>query len=273
MMDLNQVPATDVRPLLSRDRADLLDLLRTLSSQQWDAASDAPGWSVKDLALHLLDDDLGLLSRSRDRDHSSFLAMDDHETFVAALAAKNERWIDGTRGLSARLITELLDWSGGQLDAYYASVDLLSEGYVSWASDGPVPFWLDMARELTERWVHQMQMREAVGRVDDYAVRYLAIVLRTFVWALPQQYRVHAPTATTVQVDLSSGGTWQLMSDGASRWSLAECTTEKPDARAHFSDDAGWRWLTGAVVSSEGVRLEGPPDLCEPLLDVRGIIV
>lgn len=49
------------------------------------------------------------------------------------------------------------------------SVDMVGEGHVSWASDGPVPLWFDMARELTERWVHQMQIREAVGRVGDYA--------------------------------------------------------------------------------------------------------
>lgn len=272
-MDLNQVPPTDVRPLLIRDRTDLLGLLRTLSPQQWNAPSDAPGWSVKGLALHLLDDDLGLLSRQRDRDHSNLLAMDDHETFVAALATKNERWIDGAGGLSTRVITELLAWSGAQLDEHYANVDLLGKGFVSWASDAPVPMWLDMARELTERWVHQMQMREAVGRVDDYAGCYLPTVLRTFVWALPHQFRVRAPAATTVEVDLSSGGIWHLVSDGASRWSLHEKTSTNPDARARFSDNAGWRWLTGALASREGVELEGPLDLCEPLLVVRGIIV
>ena len=48
---------------------------------------------------------------------------------------------------------------------------------MSWAGDGPVPLWFDIAQDLTERWVHQMQMREAVGRVEDYAQRYLPTVL------------------------------------------------------------------------------------------------
>lgn len=272
-MGLNQVPPTDVRSLLTRDRADLLGLLQTLSPQQWDAASQAPGWSVKALTLHLIDDDLGVLSRQRDRDRSSFLATDDHDAFVVALAAKNERWIDGAEGLSTRVITELLAWSGAKLDAHYAQVDLLGEGFVSWASDAPVPLWLDISRELTERWVHQMQIREAVGQVDDYARSYLPTVLRTFAWALPHQYRVNAPVATTVEVDLSSGGVWHLKSDGASRWSLHERTSAHPNARARFTDDAGWRWLTGALESREGVQLQGPMELCEPLLIVRGIIV
>ncbi len=63
--------------------------------------SAAPHWTVKDLVLHLLDDDLGWISRGRDGDRSGLLPMDDHESFVAALAAKNEQRIYGAQGLSA----------------------------------------------------------------------------------------------------------------------------------------------------------------------------
>ena len=194
-MDLDREPAFDVRPLLRRDRADLLELLRMLSSDEWNTASAAPGWSVRAVVLHLLDVDLGLLSRGRDRDYSSLLAMDDHATFVAALAEKNQRWIDAGRGLSPGVLIELLEFSGQRMDEYLDSLELSGDGHVSWAHDGPVPQWFEMARDLTERWVHQMQIREAVGRVDDYASRYLAAVLRTFVWALPHQYRAPAPVS------------------------------------------------------------------------------
>ncbi|MEU7906335.1 DinB family protein [Actinoplanes sp. NPDC049118] len=271
-MNLFQASVTDVRPLLSEERQDLLRLLRVLSPEQWLAPSAAPGWSVKDLALHLLDDDLGWLSRGRDGDLSGRLAMDDHESFVAALAAKNQRWIDGAQGMSGRVITELLEWSGQQMDTFYASMDLLGEGRVGWAGDGPVPIWFDIAQDLTERWVHQMQMREAVDRVEDFAQRYLPAVLRTFVWALPHQYRVAAAAGTAVQVDLAAGGSWVLVSDGSGRWSLEEGVADKPDARAELTSDAAWRWLTGAAVRMNGLHLQGPAELCQPLLAVRGIL-
>ena len=70
--------------------------------------------------------------------------------------------------------------------------------------------WFDIAQDLTERWVHQMQMREAVGRVEDYRDAFLPMVLRTFVWALPHQYAAPAPAGTTLEVDLSAGGIWWL---------------------------------------------------------------
>ena len=67
-MELWQAPVDDVRPLLVEDRAELLDLLTALSADEWLHPTAAPDWTVKDIALHLLDDDLGWLSRGRDAD-------------------------------------------------------------------------------------------------------------------------------------------------------------------------------------------------------------
>ena len=53
------MPALDVRPMLTGERETLLSLLRSLSSAEWRAETAARGWTVKDVALHLLDDDLG----------------------------------------------------------------------------------------------------------------------------------------------------------------------------------------------------------------------
>lgn len=271
-MNLCDAPAVDMRPRLIDERMDLLRFLRALAPGEWAVSSAAPGWSVKDLALHLLDDDLGWLSRGRDGDRSGQLSMCDHGAFVEALSAKNQRWIDGAQGLSTSVIIGLLEWAGREMDAYYATLDLDGDGQVSWASDGRVPIWFDIAQDLTERWVHQMQMREAVGRVEGYADAYRPTVLRTFVWALPHQYRVDASRGATVQLDLNSGGRWHLTCEGSTNWSLNEGVADQPDARAAFSDDAGWRWLTGACLPPEGVQLRGPANLTNPLLGVRGIV-
>jgi uncharacterized protein (TIGR03083 family) len=272
-VDLWEAAELDVRPTLPEERKDLLDFLAGLTRKQWLAPSAAPGWTVKDLALHLLDDDLGWLSRGRDNDQSSLLVMSDHASFVEALAAKNQMWVEGARGLSLPVVRGLLAWTGEQMDAYYASLDLRSEGRVSWASDGPVPIWFDIAQDLTERWVHQQQMREAVGQVRDYADKYLPLVLRTFIWALPHQYRPVAAEGTIVTVDVGHGGVWSLYSDGRAVWHLDEGGTAVADARIVFSDDAAWRWLTGAAWSSNQIVQDGPEELLEPMLRVRSIIV
>jgi hypothetical protein len=116
-------------------------------------------------------------------------------------------------------------------------------------------------------------MREAVGQVGNYADKYLHLVLRTLIWALPHQYRPVADEGTIVTVDVGRGGVWSLHSHGSGRWHLDEGGTAVADARIAFSDDAAWRWLTGAAWSTNQVVQDGPADLLEPVLQVRGIIV
>lgn len=256
-----------------RERRELLEWLEDLTPDEWHAPTTAPGWTVKDLALHLLDDDLGWLSRGRDGDRSGLLDTAVQSTFVAALAAKNEAWVRGAHQLSARVIAGLLEWTGKEMDDYDAGMELDGEGGVVWAADGPVPLWFDIAQDLTERWVHQMQMRLAVDKVGCYARAYLREVLRTFVYAFPHQYRSVSPIGTRVRVDLGTGGTWTLTRNGARRWELDEGAPEQPRASVHATDEAGWRWLTGAAVLEGGIATDGPEDLVGPLLAVRGIIV
>ena len=272
MTGLWQAEQRDVRPVLTRERADLLVLLEQLTDREWLAPTAVAGWRVKDLALHLLDDDLGWLSRGRDDDASGLLDSS-QSSFVVALAAKNQRWIDGAQGLSRRVVTDLLTWSGGEMDRYYADMDLSDRGSVAWASDEPVPLWFDVAQDLTERWVHQQQIRVALDRDDGYRDRYLPEVLRTFVWATPHQYRERAEAGVEVTLRLGGAGEWTLVSDGEGRWTLHERIATSPSAVVTATDDGAWRMFTGAALADGDVRAEGDPRLTEPLTRVRGILV
>jgi hypothetical protein len=123
-VELADVPVRDVRPLLTEERADFLALLASFGDAEWAMPTEAGRWRVKDVTLHLLDDELGWLSRGRDNDPSGLLDdTGDYRQFVAALDAKNQRWIDGASGLSHRVLTDLLEWSGRQVDQYYAAAD------------------------------------------------------------------------------------------------------------------------------------------------------
>ena len=179
-MELADVPVRDVRPLLTEERADFLALLASFGDADWVVPTEAGRWTVKDVALHLLDDDLGWLSRGRDNDRSGLLDdTGDYRQFVAALDAKNQLWVDGASGLSHRVLRDLLEWSGRQVDQYCAWLDLCAPSRVTWAGPGPVPVWFDLARDLTERWVHQQQIRDAV-RAPGSHDRFLPDVLHTF---------------------------------------------------------------------------------------------
>jgi hypothetical protein len=194
------------------------------------------------------------------------------EVPVRGLAERNQRWVEGARILSPPLITGLLGWSGEQLDAYLRTLDLVSPSSVYWAGD--VPMWFDLAREFTERWVHYRQVGEAAlrDRHDQPQDEYLPLVLRTFVWGFPHQYRAPAPAGTTIAVEVSGLGEWTLTRNSTG-WSLDEGRAAAAAASLRMSGEAAWRLLTGARYDTRQVQLSGDPALAEPLLRVRGIIV
>jgi len=259
----------DVRPLLTSGRAALVDLLASLSSSDWAAPTEAGHWRVGDVARHLLDDDLGMLSRWRDGDTSGLIPVSgSHQDFVAALDAKNERWVSAAAGLSPRVVTDLLTWSGAAVDAFLATVDLRAPRHVSWAG-GVVPAWLDIAREHTERWVHGRHIADAVGAVvDPDPVR--DEVLRTFVWAFPAQLGP-AADGTVVGVALGDDG-WSLHRSG-STWSLEDGWPSASAATLALDAEPAWRHLTGLPVAAGAARTTGDPDLVAGLFAVRSIIV
>jgi len=254
-MRLTDVPVVDLRGPLAGQRDRLLAQLDSLRPEQWAAATAAPRWSVKDIALHLIDVDLSWLARHRDHDQSGSLSPPSgHQEFVGRLADRNQQWIDGAQVLSPSLITAMLRWAGQQLDAYLSSLDLAQPSSVYWAGDAPV--WFDLAREFTERWVHYRQISEAVQPQppDGPHDQYLGLVLSIFVWGYPHQYRVAAPVGTTVAVEVSGIGAWTL-TRSASDWILDEGRPVTPAADRLATSSASMpRSRSRAAAKRSGAR-------------------
>jgi uncharacterized protein (TIGR03083 family) len=265
------VEPLDLRETLRRERHDLLGLLDGLTDHEWLVPTACPGWRVKDVVLHLLDDDLGWLSRGRDGELAGLIPMNvDDRDFVAALNQKNQRWVDASQGLSRRLVGELLTWSGEHVSAYHDALPATEPAGVIWAG-GQVPGWLGLGRDLTERWVHQQQIREAVGKPGGHH-RFLPAVLSIFVWAFPYQYQPQVEPGTVVNLDLGRDARWHLIR-GDHGWRLEGWLASSPAGGISTDMDTAWRQLTGAATPPGAVTTYGPAHLAEPLLEVRGIIV
>ncbi len=63
MRTLEPIRVVELFPL---ERAALLDLLGSLDPLDWERETACPGWAVRDIAAHLVGDDLGRISRARD---------------------------------------------------------------------------------------------------------------------------------------------------------------------------------------------------------------
>jgi len=272
-----------VLSLFQPERAALLDLLRSLDDAAWHTATVCPGWSVKDIIAHLLADDLGLLSRQRDQ-HSTLppqfqdIDWDDWQQLLAFINWQNNLWVEATRRLSPRILTELLEKSGADIYAHFASLDPFAiGGPVSWAGPQPAPVWLDLAREYTERWLHQQQIRDAVEIHGLKEPRYLTPVLATFVRALPYTYgHVTAKPGTNVTLEISgpAGSVWSILleNDG---WQLYSGCPDAADTQITLDQEIAWRLFTKGITPEEGhskATISGEESLCLPVFEMVSII-
>jgi uncharacterized protein (TIGR03083 family) len=239
-------------------RAHLLELLSGLSDEDWNRSTAAPLWSVKDVVAHLLGGDIGNLSRRRDQFSPFGGPIEGHENLVSFINELNAEWVRAARRISPRMLCELLGFTGPLMEAYFASLDPFAIGEpVSWAGPAPAPVWLDVAREFTERWHHQQQIRDATGRPPLYSPYFFAPVLDTFVRALPHGFRhTTAVEGTAIKLEITgdSGGRW-FLKRGSDGWKLFGDLETAPAAEVSLPQDLAWRLFTKGMGRDEARRV------------------
>jgi uncharacterized protein (TIGR03083 family) len=256
----------------------LLELLADLSPREWDLPTIAGQWSVKDVALHILGGDLGNLARRRDQHSIPSGPLDNYSDLVAFINRINQQWVEASRRLSTRLIIDLLDHSGREADAYFMSLDPNALGTsVSWAGPGPAPNWLDVAREYTERWHHQQQIRDAANRPGLYSPHIFAPILDTFVRALPRTFStIDAPSGTTVQLTIpGAAGAYWLVHRAEDRWELFTGRATNLAAEVTIQPEIAWKIFTRGIRDPKpGVHatIAGDPRLANAVLGTVSVI-
>ena len=232
---------------------------------------------MKDIAAHLLGDDLGRLARTRD----GYLgeAPASGESLLAFINRINGEWVVAARRLSPAQVVGLLRSTGPQIAAMWDDVDIDVLGEpVSWAARGPAPVWLDAARDLSEYWTHQQQIRDATGRpaLDDPAL--LGPVLDTFLRALPATLDgVRAAPGTTVElaVDGPAGGSW-FAERRQEVWALVPGAEREPAASVQLDADTAWRLCTRGISPKDARQravIVGDFHLADAMLQIVSVIV
>jgi uncharacterized protein (TIGR03083 family) len=277
---------TPVEPILVSHlfpelHAELLTLLRGLRDQDWDQPTAARAWCVKDVVAHLLDGDIRRLSVQRD--HSSLpepeLPIEGYGNLVTFLNQLNADWVQAARRISPRLLVEFLALTGPQVAQLFQALDPQAPALwpVAWAGDETSPNWFDVAREYTERWHHQQQIRDAVGVRGLTSRRWLYPVLETFFMGLPHTYRaVEAATGThiTFEVSGAAGGAWTLAREGEV-WRLYAERCPEAGCHVRMDQDTAWRLMTKGLSSEEAasrVHIAGEQHLGIPVLKMLAVM-
>src|SRR5258708_6133547 len=88
-----------VLDLFPQERAALIDLLSGLTEGEWEEPTICAGWSVRDVALHILGGDLGNISRRRDGFSSPSGTLQRGESIVTLVNRINDEWVAGATRL------------------------------------------------------------------------------------------------------------------------------------------------------------------------------
>ncbi|MDW3194920.1 MAG: maleylpyruvate isomerase N-terminal domain-containing protein [Cytophagales bacterium] len=277
-MSKSEIPV-DARPLFKPLDHLLIDFLKQLEPTDWNKQTVAKHWKVKDVATHLLDGNLRALSMQRDYYFGENPPeIKGFRDLVEWLNQLNADWVKATKRLSPAVLVMLLELSGEQVSEYYSTLDPWEEAAfsVAWAGEATSYNWMHVAREYTEKWHHQQQIRDAMEDRTILSQQFFQPVINTFMLALPHTFRdVTASDGTIIRVtvDADAGGTWWLKR-AADQWELVE-QADRFDAAVNVPLDISWKLFTKSLRPSQiqdQVTIEGDQRLAEKVLSMVSVM-
>ena len=257
----------------------LIELLLSLSASDWDAQTVAPRWKVRDVAAHLLDTVLRKLSLVRDSWYVETVDIRSPQDVVTLVNRLNEEGVTVYRRLSPPVLIDMMKLACEQSARFHESLDPFAPAVfgISWAGEATSPNWFDTARELTERWHHQQQIRLATHRPGIMTPELYHPVLDCFLRGLPHLYRdIEAPAGTELLVEIAGecGGQW-LLSRASDGWQLVKQSIIEPAARVTIPQEIAWRVFTKGIARDAAkaqIEVQGDPYLGQHVLELTAIV-
>ncbi|HEX7902734.1 MAG TPA: maleylpyruvate isomerase N-terminal domain-containing protein [Chitinophagaceae bacterium] len=271
------IPTTHLFPVLDNK---LIELLQSLSKEEWQLPTIAKKWCVKDIAAHLLDGNIRTLSFSRDQ---QFLQprsdINSYNDLVDYLNELNAQWVKAYKRVSPSVLIEQLEITGQQFCEYISTLDPYKDAIfpVAWAGEKVSKNWFHIAREYTEKFLHQQQIRDAVGKPGLITKELFYPFVDTFMCGLSHTYKnIHAEDGTTIQVNITTeaGGTWYLNCRN-SNWNLSKEMTGNIAAAISIDPETAWK-LFSKGISPEAARtkvtINGNEKLAETALQLVAVM-
>ncbi|HET6956457.1 MAG TPA: maleylpyruvate isomerase N-terminal domain-containing protein [Vicinamibacterales bacterium] len=269
----------------------LIELLRSLDAREWERPTIAGPWTVKDVAAHLLDTQQRQLRMAHGEPLPSPPVIRSNADLVAFINRLNADGVERYRRLDTPDLIARMEAGGSESASYYASLDPFANALfpVSWAGEETSPNWFHVAREFTERWHHQQQIRLATNRPGIMTPELYYPVLDCFMRALPFAYRDRpAAPDSLVQVNVAGdcGGSWYLhygSVDGrtissphaAGEWRLVPAPRGTLVCEITMPEAIAWRIFTKGISRTEAapqVRVDGDAGLGSHILATIAIV-
>jgi len=270
------IPTLHLFPVLQKN---LIELLRSLDAKEWQTQTIARLWKVKDVAAHILDGNLRRIAAMRDGWQSPpDRLITSNDDLISYLNDLNASWVKVFKRVSPQQLIEMIEASWDPYMQALESRDPYSDATwsVSWAGQAHSLHWLDTAREYTEKWLHQQQIRDAVKKPGILTNELYHPFLEIFMLALPHTYRgVEAPAGTCLQFTITGqgGGNWWLVKNG--NWELHPEAGGKLLSHTTIDGEVAWKLFSASWKKDDvenKIQIEGDKKLGSGILDMVSVM-
>jgi len=202
-----------------------------------------------------------------------------YEELVQFLNRLNADWVKAMKRVSPQMLILLHQVTGPMFCQYYASLNLsdISPFAVNWMGENESTNRTHIAREYTEKWLHQQQIRDAVGKPGLMTKALFHPFISTFMLGLPYTYRnVMAAEGTVIQITITTdiGDTWFLLRSN-NQWQLTINCIKPADAQLFIEPDIAWKLFSKSFRPEQvkdKVKLSGELQLAATALSMVSVM-
>lgn len=229
----------------------LNELLISLSPQDWQKKTIAKLWTVKDVVAHLLDGNIRTLSILRDEYTGEQSSINSNQDLIDFLNKLNADWVQSMKRVSPQMLIVLHRATGELFCNYFKTINPfeISKFAVDWAGESESKNWMEIAREYTEKWLHQQQIRDAVNKPALLTRELFYPFINIFMLALPHTYRhVTAENGTVVKITVTSeiGGSWYLQRM-EEKWVLTNDCSNNATTEIIIDPETSWKLFSKSL--------------------------
>jgi uncharacterized protein (TIGR03083 family) len=241
--------------LFPKLEAKLIELLRSLTPEEWGKQTLAPKWKVKEVAAHLLDTQVRKLAAARHGYKPENSKKLSSAKLVELINTLNAEGVRQYSRLNPDELISRMEAASRKSSEYHQALDPFGTAMfpVSWAGEEESTNWFDTAREFTERWHHQQQIRIAVNKPGIMTREFYFPVLDCFMRGLPYAYRgVTAQAGSLAQFNIEGecGGSWYLFREREA-WAQITSPAGEKISETTIPQEIAWRIFTKGIASEE----------------------
>jgi uncharacterized protein (TIGR03083 family) len=248
-----------------------LEATEGLDEREWARPSELPGWTLKDCLSHVTTIEAGLLGEPPDP-----VPVDHLAHVVTSFQAMMEVGVEAWRPLSG---AEVRARSADVLPRRVAQLRAMTDEEMSapsWSPIGEVPYREFLAVRAFDSWMHEQDLRRALGRPGDLDGPSVEPALVRFRAAVPAVVgkRSGAPDGARIVVRTTGPTELELVVEGRARLvDPAEVASwDRPTVAVTLPFEAlvalgGGRWDRERAEAAGGVAYEGDAELGRRVLD------